>query len=105
VDHTTISRLVSGDRVPSLRTATKLASSLRDPHEDVDTARYLGVMAADSTDPRARVEYALRADESLREEDVRQVMHYYRAVRARRLAERQVSPPPTVRLVAVNKDN
>jgi hypothetical protein len=64
-----------------------------------------GVMTADTTDPRARVEYALRADEWLREEDVRQVMHYYRAVRARRVAERHVPPPPTVRLVAVKRGN
>ena len=85
--------------------ATSLASNLRDQHDGADRRRYLGVMAADSTDPRVRVEYALRADESLREEDVRQLMHYYRAVRAFRVAERQVSPPPTGRLVAVNKGN
>jgi transcriptional regulator with XRE-family HTH domain len=62
VDHSTISRLIRGDRMPSLGTATKLARGLRE----------------------LRVEYALRADELLSEPQVRQIMEYYLAVRMRR---------------------
>ena len=38
VDHSTISRLIRGDRMPSLGTATKLARGLRELREDADTA-------------------------------------------------------------------
>ena len=37
VDHSTISRLIRGDRMPSLGTATKLARGLRELREDADT--------------------------------------------------------------------
>ena len=84
VDHSTISRLIRGDRMPSLGTATKLARGLRELREDADTTQYLGLVAAGSTNPTARVEYALRADELLSEAQVRQIMEYYLAVRMRR---------------------
>jgi len=84
VDHSTISRLIRGDRMPSLGTATKLARGLRELREDADTAQYLGVVAAGAMNPTARVEYALRADEMLTEAQVRQIMEYYLAVRMRR---------------------
>jgi len=84
VDHSTISRLIRGDRMPSLGTATKLARGLRELREDADTPQYLGLVAAGSTNPTARVEYALRADELLSEPQVRQIMEYYLAVRMRR---------------------
>jgi len=67
VDHSTISRLIRGDRMPSLGTATKLARGLRELRDDADTPQYLGLVAAGNTNPAARVEYALRADELLRE--------------------------------------
>ena len=38
VDHSTISRLIRGDRMPSLGTATKLARGLREIRDDADTA-------------------------------------------------------------------
>src|SRR5215207_4218286 len=41
VDHSTISRLIRGDRMPSLGTATKLARGLRELREDSDTPQYL----------------------------------------------------------------
>ena len=63
VDHSTISRLIRGDRMPSLGTATKLARGLRELRDDADTPQYLGLVAAGATNPTARVEYALRADE------------------------------------------
>jgi transcriptional regulator with XRE-family HTH domain len=94
VDHSTISRLVRGDRTPSLGTATKLARGLRELRDDADTPHYLGLVSgAGTVNPTARVEYALRADEALGEPQVRQVMEYYLAVRMRRYA-RPVAPGP-----------
>lgn len=85
VDHSTISRLVRGDRMPSLGTATKLARGLRELGENDDGPQYLGLMGGGVQNPTARIEYALRADEALSEAQVRQVMEYYLAVRMRRL--------------------
>ena len=84
VDHSTISRLIRGDRMPSLGTATKLARGLRELRDDADTPQYLGMVASGPTNPTARVEYALRADDLLSEPQVRQIMEYYLAVRMRR---------------------
>ncbi len=84
VDHSTISRLIRGDRMPSLGTATKLARGLRELREDADTPQYLSLVAAGAPNPTARVEYALRADDMLTESQVRQIMEYYLAVRMRR---------------------
>ena len=84
VDHSTISRLIRGDRMPSLGTATKLARGLRELRDDADTPQYLGLVTSGPTNPTARVEYALRADEALTEPQVRQIMEYYLAVRMRR---------------------
>jgi transcriptional regulator with XRE-family HTH domain len=85
VDHSTISRLVRGDRMPSLGTATKLARGLRELGENDEGPQYLGLMGGGVQNPTARVEYALRADEALSEAQVRQVMEYYLAVRMRRI--------------------
>jgi len=86
VDHSTISRLVRGDRMPSLGTATKLARGLRELGENDDGPQYLGLMGGGGIqNPTARVEYSLRADEALSEAQVRQVMEYYLAVRMRRV--------------------
>ena len=84
VDHSTISRLIRGDRMPSLGTATKLARGLRELREDADTPAYLGLVSSGTTNPTARVEYALRGDDLLAEPQVRQIMEYYLAVRMRR---------------------
>jgi transcriptional regulator with XRE-family HTH domain len=84
VDHSTISRLIRGDRMPSLGTATKLARGLREIRDDSEAPQYLGSVAAGTANPTARVEYALRADDVLSEPQVRQVMEYYLAVRMRR---------------------
>jgi transcriptional regulator with XRE-family HTH domain len=86
VDHSTISRLIRGDRMPSLGTATKLARGLREIRDDTDTSAALGVVSVGPQNPTARVEYALRADEALTEPQVRQIMEYYLAVRVRRFA-------------------
>lgn len=82
VDHSTIYRLIHGDRMPSLGTATKLARGLREVRDEVDAPEYLGAATPTAHDPVARVEYALRADESLSEAQVRRVMVHYLAVRA-----------------------
>jgi transcriptional regulator with XRE-family HTH domain len=96
VDHSTISRLVRGDRTPSLGTATKLARGLREIRDDADAPQYLGLVSdGTTTNPTARVEYALRADDALGEAQVRQIMEYYLAVRMRRYA--RPVPPPTTR--------
>ena len=94
VDHSTISRLVRGDRTPSLGTATKLARGLRELRDDADAPQYLGLVSSGATvNPTARVEYALRADEALGEPQVRQIMEYYLAVRMRRYARPAASAP------------
>ena len=95
VDHSTISRLIRGDRMPSLGTATKLARGLRELRDDADTPQYLGLVAAGATNPTARVEYALRADDLLSEPQVRQIMEYYLAVRMRRFGRAFQPSDPT----------
>lgn len=93
VDHSTISRLVRGDRTPSLGTATKLARGLREIRDDADAPQYLGLVSGGTTmNPTARVEYALRADDALGEAQVRQVMEYYLAVRMRRFGRTYTGP-------------
>ncbi len=95
VDHSTISRLVRGDRTPSLGTATKLARGLRELRDDADAPQYLGLVSSGATiNPTARVEYALRGDDELGEPQVRQVMEYYLAVRMRRYARPVVPVAP-----------
>jgi transcriptional regulator with XRE-family HTH domain len=84
VDHSTISRLLNGARMPSLRTATSLALALGAP----DPPAKLEEMTK-STSWRSRpaeVEYALRADESLTDAQIRQIMDYYLVMRRGRPA-------------------
>jgi transcriptional regulator with XRE-family HTH domain len=96
VDHSTISRLIRGDRTPSLGTATKLARGLREINDEADTPQYFGLVASGTTNPTARVEYALRADDYLAEPQVRQVMEYYLAIRMRRIAAAQAGQAAAV---------
>jgi len=84
-DHSTISRLIRGDRMPSLGTATKLARGLRELRDDSETPQYLRMVSAGATNPTTRVEYSLRADDWLSEAQVRQIMEYYLAVRIGRM--------------------
>jgi transcriptional regulator with XRE-family HTH domain len=81
VDHSTISRLVAGDRTPSLDTAAKLARALRVPVEDIGAD--LGFEAVPPALPISRVEAALRGDAELDETDVRELMEEYIARRRR----------------------
>jgi transcriptional regulator with XRE-family HTH domain len=85
VDHSTISRLIKGDRMPSLGTATKLARGLREIHDETEGPTYFASLAARQLLPTARVEYALRGDEALTDADVRELMRLYIGMRNRRL--------------------
>ena len=85
VDHSTISRLIKGDRMPSLGTATKLARGLREISDEAEGPAYFASMQSQRTVlPTTRVEYALRGDDMLTEGDVREVMQNYISVRTRR---------------------
>ena len=72
VDHSTISRLARGGRVPSFDTARKIATGLREP---------LMGTAVNAQTPMARVEQALRSDSLLSESQVRALMSQYLKVR------------------------
>jgi transcriptional regulator with XRE-family HTH domain len=85
VDHSTISRLIKGDRMPSLGTATKLARGLREIHDESEGPAYFASISNRPVLPTSRVEYALRGDDVLTESDVRELMQAYIAVRSRRL--------------------
>ena len=87
VDHSTISRLIKGDRMPSLGTATRLARGLREIADDADGPAYFASLNARQVLPTTRVEYALRGDETLTEADVRELMQTYIQVRTRRLRD------------------
>lgn len=87
VDHSTISRLIKGDRMPSLGTATKLARGLREIREHADGPSYFASLSSRQMLPTARVEYALRGDDALTEADVRELMQAYLALRAQRIRE------------------
>jgi transcriptional regulator with XRE-family HTH domain len=92
VDHSTISRLVKGDRMPSLGTATKLARGLREISDDSEGPAYFATIGNRSMLPTTRVEYALRGDELLTEADVRELMQAYINVRTRRMRARALAP-------------
>ncbi len=85
VDHSTISRLIKGDRMPSLGTATKLARGLREIRDEAEGPGYFATVSARQILPTTRVEYALRGDELLTEGDVRELMQAYITLRSRRL--------------------
>ncbi len=79
LNHSTISRLVSGERSPTLDTATKLAHVLgADGGAEAPTHRMVQTSA---TSPAARVEHALRTDDVLGEAEVRQLMTLYLLLR------------------------
>ena len=87
VDHSTISRLIKGDRMPSLGTATKLARGLREIRDEAEGPGYFASVSSRQVLPTTRVEYALRGDELLTEGDVRELMQAYITLRSRRLRD------------------
>ncbi|HET9521757.1 MAG TPA: helix-turn-helix domain-containing protein [Candidatus Limnocylindrales bacterium] len=100
VDHSTISRLLSEDRRPSLATATKLVAALghvRGEEAEPAAADYFQRMPEETVFPARRVELALRADEALDEQQVRQLMSMYLNARRRHQAM-QERPAPMGRL-------
>lgn len=81
VDHSTISRLVRGARVPSWSTADRLVRSLG----IADGPAGIVLRGPGGTEsPAARVEHALRLDGLLGEPQVRDIMNVYLATRLRR---------------------
>lgn len=100
VDHSTISRLIKGDRMPSLGTATKLARGLREIRDESEGPAYFASLAARQLLPTARVEYALRGDDALTDADVRELMQLYISTRTRRI---QADPDASARTVAGNR--
>ena len=87
VDHSTISRLIKGDRMPSLGTATRLARGLREIADDAEGPAYFASLNARQVLPTTRVEYALRGDDTLTEADVRELMQTYIQLRTRRIRD------------------
>lgn len=81
VNHSTISRLLTGEHRPTLATATKLARALGGA---VETPPSLPE-ASSASSPTARVEHALRADKLLGQPETLQVMRYYLSLRKQRL--------------------
>lgn len=80
VSASTVSRVVRGDRQPSLQTALRLANVLRTTGDDFNPAAQIGAMV-DRFEPATDVERALRADARLSEADVRRIMLMYHALR------------------------
>jgi transcriptional regulator with XRE-family HTH domain len=80
VDHATISRLVRGQRTPTLATAVKLARVLSDLGHGSDGPGPDGSPSG-SPDPIARVEHALGSDERLDKSKLREIMEHYLALR------------------------
>jgi transcriptional regulator with XRE-family HTH domain len=81
VNVSTVSRIVRGERRPTLRTAVRLARVVRDTADESSATRFFGSLTAESLDPVREVERALRADDTLRDDDVRRVMQVYLAAR------------------------
>jgi transcriptional regulator with XRE-family HTH domain len=80
VSASTVSRVVRGDRQPSLQTALRLANVLRAAGDDFNPAAQIGAMV-DRFQPATDIERALRADSRLSEADVRRIMLMYHSLR------------------------
>ena len=98
VDHSTISRLIREDRMPSLRTATLLARGLDVP---MGAATFDGRTFGRVSSRAAGVEYALRSDELLSEAQVREIMHVYLAARLRHVRRVAAVPQASTRRAPV----
>jgi transcriptional regulator with XRE-family HTH domain len=83
VDHSTISRLLRGDRTPNLATATKLARAVSNIDDVGDAMAYWETQSILTMFPMQRVEAALRGDEKLEDDDVRQLMMAYLRLRTK----------------------
>lgn len=81
VNVSTVSRIVRGERRPTLRTAVRLAKVVRESADESSATRYFGSLTAESLDPVRDVERALRGDGLLDDDDVRKVMQLYLSAR------------------------
>jgi transcriptional regulator with XRE-family HTH domain len=81
VNVSTVSRIVRGERRPTLRTAVRLARVVRESADESSATRYFGSLTAESLDPVRDVERALRGDGLLDDDDVRRVMRLYLSTR------------------------
>jgi len=86
VNVSTVSRIVRGERRPTLHTAVRLARVVRESADESSATRFFGSLTAESLDPVREVERALRADGQPDDEDVRRVMQAY--LEARRTTPR-----------------
>lgn len=91
VNVSTVSRIVRGERRPTLRTAVRLARVVRDSTDESSATRFFGSLTSDSLDPVGEVERALRADADLDDDDVRRVMRVYLGARRGRQPARRAS--------------
>jgi transcriptional regulator with XRE-family HTH domain len=92
VNVSTVSRIVRGERRPTLRTAVRLARVVRETADESSATRFFGSLTADNLDPVREVERALRSDGELEDGDVRRVMQIYlSARRGRTNADRQAA--------------
>ncbi len=94
VNVSTVSRIVRGERRPTLRTAVRLAKVVRDTADESSATRFFGALTAESLDPVREVERALRGDDSLDDDGVRRIMQVYLAARG---ATEAVAPARTAR--------
>lgn len=92
VNVSTVSRIVRGERRPTLRTAVRLAKVVRENADESSATRFFGALTPESLDPVREVERALRGDGSLDDEDVRTVMEVY--LSTRRPSEGEDAPRP-----------
>jgi transcriptional regulator with XRE-family HTH domain len=81
VNVSTVSRIVRGERRPTLRTAVRLARVVRDNADESTATRFFGSLTSESLDPVREVERALRADGQLDDEGVRRIMQVYLSAR------------------------
>jgi transcriptional regulator with XRE-family HTH domain len=81
VNVSTVSRIVRGERRPTLRTAVRLARVVRETADEPSATRFFGSLTAESLDPVGEVERALRADDRMDDDDVRRVMQVYLGAR------------------------
>ena len=82
VNVSTVSRIVRGERRPTLRTAVRLARVVRDNADESSATRFFGSLTSESLDPVREVERALRGDENLDDDGVRRIMQVYLTARA-----------------------
>lgn len=81
VNVSTVSRIVRGERRPTLRTAVRLAKVVRENADESSATKFFGAMTAESLDPVRDVERALRGDGLLDDNAVRTVMDVYLSTR------------------------